>query len=89
MSGVEVGRKIRRGKEFILFLSFIEDGVVIRGCWNDAAEEHKNYCAAEDAPCHHCIGEGCNNSDHSGSVNLIVALPLIVLSAMVTLLIQL
>lgn len=71
-----------------MFLMFPDDDVVIRGCWNDASDEHVAFCAVQDAPCQHCVGEGCNNHDHGGSANLIVAIPLLILSVMASLLIQ-
>lgn len=75
-------------KTFSCFVS-PDDDVVIRGCWNEATEEHKTICAAEeDERCNVCIGHGCNTADHSGSGQLLVAVPLILLSGLISWLVQ-
>lgn len=71
-----------------LQLSPADDGVVIRGCWNTAPEAHKTACSADNENCDKCNGEGCNRKDHSGSAALVVALPLVVLAALVSVAVQ-
>lgn len=65
-----------------------DDDVVIRGCWNEATEEHKTFCAAADNEerCYRCTGVGCNTDDHSGSGLIVAVLPLILLSGLIALL---
>lgn len=62
-----------------------------RGCWNEITAEHKARCTEQDYTdkrCVHCIGAGCNTEDHSGSANLLVTLPLLVLGTMIAFIAQ-
>lgn len=64
-------------------MQFSDDKLVVRGCWNTVAAEHKALCEAEDNTddrCNKCFGNGCNNYDHSAAGTIFVALPLIIVS---------